>query len=100
MPSSKRITPRRAAVYALIAIYFVLARPSGATAWIGLMIAGLGEALRIWAAGHLVKNKELSRGGPYAHVRNPLYLGTLLIVAGFGVAGSGTSPPGLLVPLL
>jgi hypothetical protein len=33
--------------------------------------------LRIWASGHLVKNKVLTVTGPYAYVKNPLYIGTL-----------------------
>jgi protein-S-isoprenylcysteine O-methyltransferase Ste14 len=55
--------------------------------WIaGLVLAALGESLRVWAAGYLVKTKQLITGGPYAHVRNPLYLGRLLILAGVAIA--------------
>lgn len=54
----------------------------------GLALAGLGEGLRIWAAGYLVKTKELITGGPYSHVRNPLYLGRLLILTGVAIAAS------------
>lgn len=54
-------------------------------AW-GLPLSLLGLLLRAWAAGHLEKNMRLAVGGPYAHVRNPLYLGTLLVAAGFAVA--------------
>jgi hypothetical protein len=32
------------------------------------------------------KNRELTMTGPYAHTRNPLYLGSMLIAAGFAVA--------------
>jgi protein-S-isoprenylcysteine O-methyltransferase Ste14 len=42
--------------------------------------------LRGWAAGHLEKNRELATSGPYAYVRNPLYLGTLLAAGGFVIA--------------
>ena len=49
----------------------------------GLPMIALGEALRTWAAGHLVKDEELTVGGPYAYVRNPLYLGSLLSGVGF-----------------
>lgn len=45
-----------------------------------LLAAGL--ALRGWAAGHLVKRKSLTRSGPYAHTRNPLYLGSLFLLLG------------------
>ena len=46
----------------------------------------MGLLLRAWAAGHLEKNIRLAVSGPYAYVRNPLYLGTLLVAAGLVVA--------------
>jgi hypothetical protein len=49
----------------------------------GLPLIGLGEALRTWAAGHLVKDYELTVSGPYAYVRNPLYVGSLVSGVGF-----------------
>jgi protein-S-isoprenylcysteine O-methyltransferase Ste14 len=49
----------------------------------GLPLVVLGEALRTWAAGHLVKDEALTTSGPYAHLRNPLYLGSLLNTVGF-----------------
>jgi protein-S-isoprenylcysteine O-methyltransferase Ste14 len=52
----------------------------------GLPVAFAGLALRAWAAGHLDKNQDLAQSGPYAHVRNPLYVGTLTVAAGFGIA--------------
>lgn len=63
-----------------------LAQPgwSSLAAGLPLMLAGL--ALRTWAAGHLAKNERLATGGPYAYVRNPLYLGSALLAAGAAVA--------------
>jgi protein-S-isoprenylcysteine O-methyltransferase Ste14 len=52
----------------------------------GLPIALTGLLLRAWAAGHLAKNQDLAVSGPFAYVRNPLYLGTLLTAAGLVVA--------------
>ena len=52
----------------------------------GLPIGVLGLALRAWAAGCLAKNRELATGGPYAHTRNPLYIGTLMVAAGLAIA--------------
>ena len=46
-----------------------------------LIFAGLG--LRSWAAGILRKTRELTTTGPYAIIRNPLYVGSFLIMAGF-----------------
>ena len=45
-----------------------------------------GLALRIWTFGHLEKNQHMITTGPYAHSRNPAYLGSFLIVCGFGLA--------------
>jgi protein-S-isoprenylcysteine O-methyltransferase Ste14 len=53
---------------------------------IGLIVAGLGVAVRSWAAGYLIKSRELITGGPYAYVRNPLYLGRVLIGSGICIA--------------
>lgn len=54
----------------------------------GIPFVVAGESLRTWAAGHLVKDERLTAGGPYAHVRNPLYLGSLLNTVGFlGILG-------------
>ncbi len=48
------------------------------------MVPGL--ALRGLASGHVQKDKQLTTSGPYAHTRNPLYLGSLIMAAGFAVA--------------
>lgn len=56
-----------------------------AVGWsLALVVPGLW--LRGYAAGYVKKNRELTQTGPYAHVRNPLYLGSILIAAGFAVA--------------
>jgi protein-S-isoprenylcysteine O-methyltransferase Ste14 len=56
-----------------------------AMAWsLALVLPGLW--LRGYAAGYVKKNRELTQTGPYAHTRNPLYLGSMLIAAGFAVA--------------
>lgn len=56
-----------------------------AVAWsLALVIPGLW--LRAYASGYVKKNRELTTTGPYAHTRNPLYLGSMLIAAGFAVA--------------
>ncbi|MFZ0304305.1 MAG: isoprenylcysteine carboxylmethyltransferase family protein, partial [Terracidiphilus sp.] len=57
----------------------------GAIAW-SLVLVLPGLWLRAYAAGYVKKNRELTVTGPYAHTRNPLYLGSMLIAAGFAVA--------------
>jgi len=59
-------------------------RPA-AVAW-SLVLVLPGVWLRGYAAGYVKKNRELTQTGPYAHTRNPLYLGSMLIAAGFAVA--------------
>ncbi len=71
-------------------VVLVLARPTPFWLAVGLPLVLLGEALRLWASGHIEKTKTLATGGPYAHSRNPLYLGSLLI--GLGVALAAASP--------
>jgi protein-S-isoprenylcysteine O-methyltransferase Ste14 len=67
-------------------IYFWLARPSVLSLVIGIPIAAVGLFVRAIASGHVRKNEALTTSGPYAHVRNPLYLGSLLAGLGFGIA--------------
>ena len=56
-----------------------------AVAWsLALVLPGLW--LRAYAAGYVKKNRELTVTGPYAHTRNPLYLGAMLMAAGFALA--------------
>jgi len=72
--------------FVLVAAFVWLSAPSLASLAMGLPISILGLALRAWAAGHLEKNTTLADGGPYAYVRNPLYIGTLLTAAGLVIA--------------
>lgn len=52
----------------------------------GLGLAVLGIAVRLWASGHVKKDKVLATGGPYSYVRHPLYVGNHLITLGFCLA--------------
>lgn len=74
--------------YATGLLVLALARPSGRSVAAGAILALLGEAVRIWASGHIEKTQRLATGGPYAHSRNPLYLGSLLLALGIAVAGA------------
>ena len=72
--------------FILVAAFLWLSAPSPASLAFGFPVSILGLALRAWAAGHLEKNTTLADGGPYAYVRNPLYIGTLLTAAGLVIA--------------
>jgi len=70
------------------AIVIALARPRPWSLVAGLVLGLLGEAIRIWASGHIEKTRVLATGGPYAHTRNPLYLGSTLMAAGIAIASA------------
>lgn len=82
MPSRYRV----AAGWAVGLLVLALARPTPLSLLLGLPLALAGEAIRVWASGHIEKTKWLATGGPYAHSRNPLYVGSLLIALGVAVA--------------
>lgn len=67
---------------------FVLARPTVRTVAWGAAIALVGQALRIWAAGHLEKGREVTASGPYRLTRHPLYAGSSIMGAGFAIASA------------
>jgi protein-S-isoprenylcysteine O-methyltransferase Ste14 len=72
--------------FIMVAAFLWFSAPDAGSLAVGLPVAALGLALRAWAAGHLEKNRELATRGPYARVRNPLYLGTLTAAAGLAIA--------------
>jgi len=72
--------------FVLAAAFILLSAPTRLSLLYGLPVAMLGIWLRAWAAGHVAKDQRLATGGPYACVRNPLYLGTLLTAAGLVLA--------------
>jgi len=65
---------------------FWLARPTWKSIAVGAIVAILGVIIRASASGHVKKNEELTTTGLYAHTRNPLYLGSIVIAAGFAIA--------------
>jgi len=67
---------------------FWLARPTPRSLAIGATIAIVGQMLRIWAAGHLEKGREVTASGPYRLTRHPLYVGSAIMGLGFGIASA------------
>jgi protein-S-isoprenylcysteine O-methyltransferase Ste14 len=85
---------RRARVplgFVVAAVFLVFARPSVASLAWSLLLVVPGIWLRGYAAGYVKKNAELTRTGPYAYTRNPLYLGSMGIAFGFAVAAGSVS---------
>lgn len=72
--------------FVLLAAFAVLSQPTWRSILSGLPLCALGMAIRAWAAGHLAKNEQLAQSGPYAYVRNPLYVGSLIVTAGMILA--------------
>jgi protein-S-isoprenylcysteine O-methyltransferase Ste14 len=96
----KNLKRRFALLYLLGALALVFLRPHPLTFALGGGLVLLGAALRGWGAGHLVKNDRLTVSGPYAHLRHPLYAGTLLIGTGFALIAGGSLSLLLLALLL
>jgi hypothetical protein len=82
--------------YPVAVIYLVLANPKPRWILVGAVVAAIGLLIRGASSGHLRKDRELATSGPYAHTRNPLYLGSAFLAAGFAIAG-GSWWAGLLV---
>lgn len=79
----KRPTSKLFLAWAFALLLFAAANPTPAFFAAGLAPVLAGALVRLWACGHLEKNKKLTTAGPYAWVQNPLYLGTFLIMLGF-----------------
>jgi protein-S-isoprenylcysteine O-methyltransferase Ste14 len=70
------------------AVFLVFARPIPLTLLVGAVFAVLGLLIRAWSSGHIRKNKTLAVSGPYAHTRNPLYVGSFIMGLGFTIASA------------
>ncbi len=79
----KNLSARYLPLYSIGIAILIFRPPQPEGLAIGLPLIILGGGLRSWGAGHLVKSAELTTSGPYAHLRHPLYLGTIMVVTGF-----------------
>lgn len=73
--------------FLLVVLFGWLSHPTPRSLVWGIPVSLVGLFVRGWAAGHLAKNRDLAQSGPYAHTRNPLYIGTLLVAVGLVIAG-------------
>jgi len=88
MPSWSRVATRSRVPLGFVfaAAYFWFARPTWTSLGAGFAVAAVGVLVRALASGHIRKNAALATTGPYAHTRNPLYLGSIIIAIGFIIA--------------
>jgi protein-S-isoprenylcysteine O-methyltransferase Ste14 len=92
MTLTRRLARLRVPLGFLFAVVVMwLATPTWRTLTWGLPLAALGELLRIWAAGHLEKSREVTRSGPYRWLRHPLYAGSSLMAAGLALAAGSVA---------
>ena len=77
-------------------LVLVLAQPTGRSLLCGMAVAALGEVLRIWAAGHLRKSREVTVSGPYRWFPHPLYVGSSFMGIGLAIA-SASVPVAVLI---
>src|ERR1700693_6644111 len=78
-------------------VYVWLARPTKTSLIAGALVLLPGLVLRGLASGHVQKDKQLTISGPYAYTRNPLYLGSLMLAAGFAIAARSWWIVGLML---
>ncbi len=69
--------------FGVFVLFFCSSDEHSLRSGIGYIIAG--ALLRLWSNGYAIKNDRLSTCGPYAFVRNPLYLGTFLTAFGMTI---------------
>jgi protein-S-isoprenylcysteine O-methyltransferase Ste14 len=69
-------------------VVFWLAEPTRSSLVAGGTIAATGELVRIWAAGHLNKAREVTSSGPYRWSAHPLYVGSAIMGGGLALASN------------
>lgn len=79
---------------------FWLATPTVPLVVLGSAIALAGEALRIWAAGHLFKSREVTRSGPYRYFAHPLYVGSATMGVGMAIASGSAIVAAIVIVYL
>ncbi|HEY5340024.1 MAG TPA: isoprenylcysteine carboxylmethyltransferase family protein [Candidatus Aquilonibacter sp.] len=90
------------------ALLAAFGKPSATSVAVGLPIAIAGELVRCWAVGYSgvttrgdeVEAPALVTAGPYAHVRNPLYVGNFITALGFLIAFTGKNSAAVKVALV
>ena len=82
------------------ALVLWLAEPTARTIAIGVPVAVVGEALRLWASGHLNKSREVTSSGPYRWFAHPLYVGSSVMGGGLALAAGNVVVAALIAVYL
>ena len=91
MHSAQAIARKRVPLgFAVAVVTLILADPTWGAWRAGLLVAIAGEAMRVWAAGHLEKSREVTQSGPYRWIGHPLYVGSSLVALGVVIAARHT----------
>lgn len=77
-------------------LVLILANPSAESILVGAIVALAGEGIRIWAAGHLNKSREVTSSGPYQFFAHPLYVGSSVMGAGLALASANAIAAALI----
>lgn len=77
------LKPRFAILYPFCVSFFIFCSSDDISLRHGIGYIIVGLLIRLWSNSYAIKNDKLTTCGPYAFVRNPLYLGTILIIIGF-----------------
>jgi len=85
LPPFSRFLVRRRTFFswALPLVLVLFADPWAPLLVMGASLVAVGVGIRLWASGHLVKSERLATSGPFSHLRNPLYLGSLVMLLGY-----------------
>jgi protein-S-isoprenylcysteine O-methyltransferase Ste14 len=86
--------------FAFGAVAVLLSRPTPPWFAAGAVVGACGELIRIWAAGHLEKGREVTRSGPYRWTRHPLYVGSTVMGIGLAIASRSVVVAALVVAYL
>ncbi|MBW3637321.1 MAG: isoprenylcysteine carboxylmethyltransferase family protein [Armatimonadetes bacterium] len=73
------------ALFALIGLMIYLSHPIPKLFYPGAVLTALGALIRVWAGGHLTRDRRLAVSGPYQYTRNPFYLGRFCVLIGFAL---------------
>jgi protein-S-isoprenylcysteine O-methyltransferase Ste14 len=100
-PALARVARARVPLgFLFAAVCVVIAQPTPRSIAVGLAVAAVGETLRIWAAGHIEKGREITHSGPYRWMRHPLYAGSTILAIGFVIAARSWTVAAMVIGYL